>query len=201
MPKMPGLSSFEAWTTALEIAESLGDAEYQMRSLWGLWSFYLNGVQYLTALTLARRFSSFAATRPDPNDRLAGERMIGVSHHYLGDQQRARRHIERALADSTAPDYKRQIIWLQLDRRVTARVHLARTLWLQGFPDSAMREANCGIEDARAAEHAISFCYALARAACPIALWIGDLAAAEHYADMLLDHATRHELAHWQLYG
>ena len=113
-----------AWTKALEISESLGDAEYQMRSLWGLWSFYVNGVQYHTALTLAHKYASLAGTRPDPNDRLTGERMIGVSHHYLGDQQSARRHMERALADSGAPDYKRQIIWLQLDRRVTARIQL-----------------------------------------------------------------------------
>jgi predicted ATPase len=28
------------WTKALEIAESLGATEYQLRSLWGLWDFY-----------------------------------------------------------------------------------------------------------------------------------------------------------------
>ena len=28
-----------AWTKALKLAESLDDTEYQMRSLWGLWSF------------------------------------------------------------------------------------------------------------------------------------------------------------------
>ena len=33
-----------AWTKALELAESLGDLEYQKRSLWGLWSFHVNGV-------------------------------------------------------------------------------------------------------------------------------------------------------------
>jgi predicted ATPase len=64
-----------------------------------------------------------------------------------------------------------------------------------------MREAEHSVNDARAAEHAISFSYALHRAACPVALWNGDLAAAGHYADMLLDHAKRHALAHWQLYG
>ena len=32
-----------AWTKALELAESLGDREYQKRSLWGLWSFQVNG--------------------------------------------------------------------------------------------------------------------------------------------------------------
>ena len=190
-----------AWTKALKLAESLGDTEYQMRSLWGLWSFHVNGVDYCTALSLAHRFASLVATSPDPNDRFVGERMIGVSHHNLGDQQSARRYIERALAEPAAPGHERQFIRLQLDPQVTARVHLARILWLQGFPDRAMREAEHSVNDARATEHAISFSYALHRAACPVALWNGDLAVAGHYADMLLDHAKRHALVHWQLYG
>lgn len=64
-----------------------------------------------------------------------------------------------------------------------------------------MREAEQSIEDARRAQHAISFNYALHRGACPVALWIGDLSAAGQYADMLLDHAKRHALGRWQLYG
>jgi hypothetical protein len=39
-------------------------------------------------------FYTLAANRSDPNDRLIGERMIGTSQHYLGDQLSARRHIE-----------------------------------------------------------------------------------------------------------
>jgi len=127
--------------------------------------------------------------------------MIAISHHNLGNQQSARCHIERALAESASPGHERQFIRLQLDPRVTARVHLARILWLQGFHDRAMREAQHSVDDARATEHAISFSYALHRAACPVTLWNGDLAAAGHYADMLLDHAKRHALVHWQLYG
>ncbi len=190
-----------AWTKALELAQSFGDLEYQKRALWGLWSFHVNGVDYRTALSLAHRFASLVATSLDRDDRFVGERMIGISHHNLGDQQSARRHIERALAESAAPGHQRQLIRLQLDPQVTARVHLARILWLQGFPDRAMREAERSVNDARAAEHAISFSYALHRAACPIPLWNGDLAAAGYYADMLLGHAKRHALAHWQLYG
>jgi predicted ATPase/DNA-binding winged helix-turn-helix (wHTH) protein len=190
-----------AWTKALGLAESLGDPEYQKRCLWGLWSFHVNGVDYQTALSLARRFASLAATSPDPNDRFVGERMIGISYYNLGDQQSARRHIARALPEAAPPGHERQFIRLQLDPRVTARVHLARIFWLQGFPDRAMREAEQSVDDARATEHAISFSYALHRAACPVALWNGDLAAAGHYADMLLDHAKRHTLVHWQLYG
>jgi predicted ATPase len=84
---------------------------------------------------------------------------------------------------------------------VTARAFLARVLWLQGFPDQAMRTAESSIEDARAVNHAVSLCYALAHAACPIALLIGDLPAAEHYTGMLLDHSTRHALAVWRALG
>jgi predicted ATPase len=85
-----------AWVKALEIADSVEDAEYQLRSLSGLWVFHTASGRHLTALALAQRFCTLATKRPDPNDRLIGERMIGSSQHFLGDQPSARRHVERA---------------------------------------------------------------------------------------------------------
>ena len=61
--------------------------------------------------------------------------------------------------------------------------------------------ARSSVQDARAANHAISLCYALAQAACPIAVLVGDLAAAEHYVGMLLDHSTRHAVPLWHAWG
>ena len=181
-------------TKALEIAESLDDVEYQLRSLWGLWSFRISSGQHCVALTLAQRFHALAAKRSDPNDRLIGERMIGVSQYYLGDLLSARRHLERVLAHYVAPAQKWQFVRFQVDQWAGARAYLARILWLQGLPDQAMRTAERSVADARATNHAISLGLALAVAACPIALWAGDLAAAEHYVEMLLDHSTRHAL-------
>ena len=57
------------------------------------------------------------------------------------------------------------------------------------------------IEEAQATGHALSLCYALALAACPIALWVGDLAAAAHYTGMLLDHSRKHGLPLWSAFG
>jgi hypothetical protein len=96
---------------------------------------------------------------------------------------------------------RRHVIRFQVDPQVVARVILARILWLQGFPDQAMRTAESSVDDARAANHALSVCYALATGACVIALLVGDLAAAEHYVGMLLDHSTRHSLTYWRAYG
>jgi hypothetical protein len=87
-----------ASTRALELAESLDDAEYQLRSLLELWSFHITRGQYPAALALAQRFCALAANRSDPGDRLIGQRLIGVSQHFLGDLLRARHHIEHMLA-------------------------------------------------------------------------------------------------------
>jgi predicted ATPase len=190
-----------AWTKSLKIAESLEDTEYRLRSLFGLFTSNINSGQHGVALTLAQRFRTLAATRSDPNDRLIGERMIGISQYWLGDQPSARLHIERALAHDVAPPRKSEIVRFQVDHWVTARAFFARILWLQGFSDQAMREAESSVADGRATNHAISLCHALAVAACPVALWVGDLAAAEHYGGMLLDHSTRHALARWRAFG
>jgi predicted ATPase/DNA-binding winged helix-turn-helix (wHTH) protein len=190
-----------AFTTALEIAESLEDPEYQLRALWGLWLFHTTSARHRVALGLAQRLCTLAERWPDPNDRLIGERAVGISQHYLGDQSKARRHIESVLADYVIADARPHLIRFQIDLRVMARVFFARVLWLQGFPDEARRAAERSVEDARAANHAISLCYALFLAACPIALSDGDLVAAEHYVSMLLDHSTRFALTFWAARG
>jgi predicted ATPase/DNA-binding winged helix-turn-helix (wHTH) protein len=190
-----------AGTKALEAAEGLGDAEYQLRSLFGLWSFRINSGQQRVGLNLAQRFHALAAKRSDPNDGLIGERMIGTSQYFLGDLLSARHHLERVLACDVAPAPSWWIARFEVDQWVAARAYLARILWLQGLPDQAMRAAESSVVDARAINHAISVSLALAIAACPLALFTGSLAMAEHYVEMLLDHSTKHALARWHAFG
>jgi hypothetical protein len=73
-----------AYTRALGIAESLDDAEYRLRALRGLWGYHITSGRHRVALELAQRFDALAAERPDPNDRLSGEGMIGVAKHLSG---------------------------------------------------------------------------------------------------------------------
>jgi predicted ATPase len=91
-----------------------------------------------------------------------------------------------------------RLVLFQFDQRAVARFALARILWLQGFPDQARRTAQGTVDDARALNHAVSLCLALNKAACPIALFIGDLAAAESYVSMLLDSSAAHALPIWR---
>ena len=127
-----------AWTRVLEISERLGDADYQLRALWGLWAGLLNRSEFRTALEVAERFSELAAREPSGTDPLIGNRMVGYILHLMGDQEQARRYIERMLDRYEVPTIGAQIIRFVFDQRATARCFLARILWLQGFADQAM---------------------------------------------------------------
>jgi predicted ATPase/DNA-binding winged helix-turn-helix (wHTH) protein len=190
-----------AFTKALEIADSLGDFEHRLRALSGLYFYHTGSARYRAALPFAQRFHDLATSGLDPNDRLIGERMLGAAKHFFGDQIGARRHLEHVLIHHAAADQKRDRFLFQSDSRVVARTFLARVLWLQGFPDQAVRTAEVGIGEAQATGHAISFCLALALAACPTALWVGDLTTAAGYTQMLLDHSREHRLPLWSEFG
>jgi predicted ATPase/DNA-binding winged helix-turn-helix (wHTH) protein len=199
-----------AFTKVLEIAQSLGDIEYQLRAFRGLYYHHAATGRYCTALPFAQKLHDLAMNGPDSTDRLFGERMMGVAKHYIGDQIGARRHLEQVLAHYAAtdrgPDAVRSqtdshVIRFHTDLRISARVYLARILWLQGFSEQAVHAAEMSVKDARSTGHTLSLCYALALAACPIALWVGNLAAAAHYTAVLIDHSKNNNLKLWSAFG
>jgi predicted ATPase/DNA-binding winged helix-turn-helix (wHTH) protein len=190
-----------AWIKSLELAERSDNTEYQLRALWELWTLNRLSRWRRPALTQAQRFCALAASRADPNQRLIGERMLGIIHHYMGNQIGARHHLETVLAEYVDSGSRSHIVRFQVDLRVSAHTFLAPTLWLLGFPDQAMRTAEAAFADARAANHTLSMCHALVFGACPTALLAGDLLSAERYASMLLAHAETLGLARWHAYG
>jgi predicted ATPase/DNA-binding winged helix-turn-helix (wHTH) protein len=190
----------EAWARALEIAERLGDTDCQMQALFALFSSYSIGKQHRAALEWAQRYCAVVASRPDRNNDLMGERMIGTSKFTLGDLTAARRHFERVLSHHVPHD-RSHISRYQSDTLATVRAILARTLWVQGFPDQATRMAEAAVEEAGATNDAVSLCEALYSAGCRVPLWTGDLDRAERFIGMLLDQSTRFSLPRWGAVG
>jgi predicted ATPase len=179
------------WTKALQIAERLGDREYQLRPLWGLaiGRFYVG--DYRLALDLLRRFRSVAGEKGDVADLLSCDRLIGSTLHYLGDQREARRALEHTLAQHLSLE-RSHIARFQYDQRVAAKYNLTHILWLLGFPDQALHMARGALEDAEATDHAFTVSNVLIHGACPLALYVGDLTTAERLLDRLQDHFAAH---------
>jgi predicted ATPase len=187
----------QACTAALRLAESLGDTEYQLRALWELWAHHTNTGELAAALAVAQRFYTLALEHGDPATLPIADRMMAMSYHYLGDQTNAWRYIE--LMHGIDVDLRRRtpLIQFRFDQKVAGRVVLARVLWLRGFADQAWRTVQNAVADAEALADPATLCYALSHGGCLVALWVGNLAAAERYAEILLDHSRKHGFAVW----
>lgn len=191
----------EAWTNALRIAETLGDTEHRLRTLMGFWGYRQTAGEYEIAETLARQFCDVAESTDDPANLLIGDRMIGWSLHWLGDQHNARHYLDRVLNRYVAVSPRSDINRFRFDQRVLSRAMLARVLWMQGFPDQAMRTAHMAAAEAEALDHAVSRCIVLAGSLCQVSLYVGDLVSAERAVARLLHDSSTHGLVLWQCWG
>ncbi|MER9585806.1 winged helix-turn-helix domain-containing protein [Mesorhizobium sp. M0276] len=194
-------SGAEAWTRALEIARKVDDVDFQLRALWALWVDRTNSGESRAGLEMAEAFRVLSERSSDAADRLIGERMKARSLHLLGDQAGAEDRVQRMLAAYEAPANGAHLARFQYEQRITARITLARVLWLRGKTEEALREIDDMVETALAAGHNLTICHALSDAACPVSLMAGDLPRAERYTEMLHRRTRDHALDVWHSYA
>jgi predicted ATPase len=190
-----------AWQLTLELADALGDTDYQLRALWGLWSGLLNRSRFREALAMAHRFEDVAARRSDSNDTCVAYRMIGYILHLLGRQTEARRYLEKMVKGYVVPVTGSQIIRFVFEQKATARCFLARILWLQGSLDAAITEVDDIVACAKAAGDRLTLCQVLVQAACAVAFFANDLVRARRFVTMLVEEAAQDAIEFWQVWG
>jgi predicted ATPase len=109
--------------------------------------------------------------------------------------------VQRMLSRYVPPPSRSHVVRFQFDQQVTARITLARVLWLQGFADQAVLICEHNIEHALSIDHILSVCNALVQGACPVALLAGALPLAERFTTMVLQESERHSFQIWHSYG
>ncbi|WP_404420342.1 winged helix-turn-helix domain-containing protein [Thalassospira australica] len=190
-----------AWSTALAIAEDLGDLDYQLRAIWALWVDAINRAEPRLGLELAEKFQKLAQTSPDIADRVIGERLHGATLHWLGQHKDAQGILTKMLADYEALSAGQHSIRFQFDQRVTAIVILARISWVLGDTDGALGKISETLEYLTDISHDISLCTLLAEAGCPIAILSGKHDLAATYIAQLRDHTKALSLDVWHCYA
>jgi predicted ATPase len=192
----PVHETVDAWAKTLQIATTLGATEYQLRSLFGLWSYRLNSGEHQAALALADEFGRLVRSRGNQADLPIADRMMGTSLHYLGDQFGARQHVERMLESYVATTEYRYIVRFQLAPRMATTSVLVRVLWLQGFSDQAQRIAEQNAKDALTVGHTVTL-FNVLLAAGLVAVLAGDESTASYYVAQQLDHSQRRGMPIW----
>jgi predicted ATPase/DNA-binding winged helix-turn-helix (wHTH) protein len=172
---------------ARTIADALGDTTSQLQSLWGLWAVERARGQYKAALVAAKRYKSHAKSIDDLRLTSLGDRILGLTHHYLGNQDLARQYLE-PVRDGARRSRRPYNPDFQLPPEIATSVVLCRVQWLQGYPDQAIRTAQQVIEYAQESGHWSSLVYVLTVAGFEVSIWTGDLSGARRRLEMLVDH-------------
>jgi predicted ATPase/DNA-binding winged helix-turn-helix (wHTH) protein len=188
-----------AYTRGLELAEQLDDQLNQLRLLGRLHIFHERSGDFHSALAFAQRGEAVAKEIGDPVGIAAARSLLGLSYHLIGNQADARTHLEAALVQPPASQHI-NTIHFGFHHRNRARIALARTLWLLGSPDQAVRVARQTIDEAAAIGHPVTLCIALIWAVS-VFHWIGDWVSAEESIERFIAHANRHSLAPYYAVG
>jgi hypothetical protein len=189
-----------SWEATLAIAEKLGDKEYQLRALWGIWIAYTNRAEPRAAMQVVDRFDRVAATTND-NDRHVGYRIRGKSLHFCGTLDEAFDYTQRVLESYDRPTDLSDVVRFQYDQRILAQATLARTLWLRGFFQESISEVKHLYAEALALDHVTTLSNAIVDAAFPLTFLQGDMGAAETYCSQLREITDSYGLDIWGTYA
>ena len=147
---------------------------------------------YADMVARGQRFAEIAQASDDPIATLVADRVQSQAAHFNGDHDRARIQCERVMSHRVRRGPLNSIT-ATTDFRISMRIVLARVHWMQGRAELAAAVADEAIEYAKFDEPQ-SLCLTLAFAACPIALWSGDLPKARRLVDLLREQASDHAL-------
>lgn len=191
----------QAWTRARDLALQLGDEEMQLQAEYGLWLFHLRSGRYAQALRHGRNMADLALKYRDQAALLTARRLIGTSHHFLGNHAEALIEIESMLDSYVRDERHGSHFRFGLDQRVAGWAFLSRILWLMGNASRARRAAQVAIDEAMALDHACTLCCALVEGSCTVAALSGDAEEVARVSQELNQIAGNHGLDFWGLYG
>jgi predicted ATPase len=156
---------------------------------------YLQAGNPPVAVGRMAEFADLAARASEPIVGALFDRVSAQAYHFNGDFAKSRTHARRALSFARQPVAVPMIYSAHsLDHRISMRVILARSAWLEGRADEAVEISNECVELARL-DRPFALGQALALCACPIAFWRGDIPAARSFTAELVECARRFGLS------
>jgi predicted ATPase/DNA-binding winged helix-turn-helix (wHTH) protein len=192
-------AALTALSRAVEIAETIDDPYYQLGLLDSLYIVALRAADIVGSHAIVMRRDAVLKRVGNASSFPTSDWMFAVTSHFKGDHAEARDYSNSAVAGSPAV-YRPHIRLLGYDYRVISMSVLARTLWLQGYPDQALRAARDLIQFGHSLDNHGSVCLSLIWAVS-VFHWAGELQSAVEATEELLDLATRDSLAPYYAVG
>ena len=150
------------------LGEPLEDPLLLFSVLFGNWVANFVAYNGEVLRELAVQFLALAEKQAVTAPLMVGHQIMGVSLATTGEFIQAREHYDRALALYDPAVHRALLTRFAAaitDMRVVTLSFRSLTLWMLGYPEAAVADANLALEDAREIDHASTLMFAL--------FWVG----------------------------
>jgi class 3 adenylate cyclase/predicted ATPase len=146
----------KTYTRAHELCQKIGETPQLFPVLMGLWVFHFVRAEHKMARELGEQLLRLAQSVQDPALLLEAHRTLGITLFSLGDSTCAREHLEQGIALYDPRQHRSHAFLYGQDPGVTCRSHVARVLWLLGYPDLALKRSHEALILAQEVSHPFS---------------------------------------------
>ena len=188
----------------MEKAEALGehpeDPLLLFSVLYGFW--IVNTIAFRGDVTreFAAQFLALAEKQRAKDPLMIGHRLMGISLSQTGNIAESRTHLDQSVALYDPAAHRALATRFGQDTRVVALTNRAGVLWVLGYPEAGLADADHALRDAREIGHATTFMYALSYT--PIVRFLcGEHAVASAQVDEGVALADEKGASYWKALG
>lgn len=149
---------------ARSLSQANPNSEQYFLSLWGLWVFHLVRGPLGKARTLAEDLLSWATHQQNPDLLIRAHESVGSTYSFLGRFDQAKAYLQEAKSLYDPQRRSSPGLPYTQDPGITARIMLARVLWILGELDQVETLLAEAIAMARELEHPFTIAFTLATA-------------------------------------
>jgi predicted ATPase/DNA-binding winged helix-turn-helix (wHTH) protein len=186
---------------SVRLSQLNSNADYELRSLWGLAVLQSFAGRNRDAVASLDRLDAVAQRTQDHWAQPASARFRIMTEFYRGEINAAHTALQELALRYDRPDRGPQPSRFQIDPYVATRTSLAFVSWLRGDTTEAVQTAALALDCAQETGHLVSESNVLALAAIPVALFTGRLDEAERHVLRFIDTLNQKGLTSWRPLG
>jgi class 3 adenylate cyclase/predicted ATPase len=168
--------------------------------LFGFWVANYVAFNGEVVRELAVQFLALAEKQGAIVPLMVGHRIMATSFLYTGDVARCRAHYDQAIALYSPAEHRQLAARFGQDPRVSATSLRSLALWMLGYPEAALADAEYALKDARETGQAATLMYALLFVSWTYT-FCGNYAAANALLDELVALADEKGSVSWKAAG
>jgi tetratricopeptide (TPR) repeat protein len=200
----PETKAAEQARVLVEHAEALGETPEDPLAafsvLYGPWATSYVAFNGDAMRELAARFMTLAEKQGATVPLMIGHRMVGLSLLSTGEIAQSRAHLDRSITLYDPPAHRSMATRFGHDNRVAATIYRSWALWMLGYPEAALADAERAIKHARELGQAATLMLALCFTSLTYSL-CGSYSAANARLDENRALANEKGAALWKAFG